>query len=154
MLKAKDIMTREIISVHPETTVIEAAQLMLAHHINGLPVVDAEGHPEGIICQSDLITQQKKIPIPSFFMLLGSAIPLQTQHNISKEVQKMAAIKVMEAMTAELITVDSESPLEEVATLMVNSNIHTLPVVDHDKLVGIIGKEDILRTLMPGEKSK
>jgi CBS domain-containing protein len=153
MLKARDIMTKEVITVYPETTVVEAAQLMLDRHINGLPVVDKEGHLRGIICQSDLMAQQKKIPIPSFFILLGGVIPLQSQSNISKEIQKMAAIKVMEAMTTDPVTVDTETHLEEIATLMVNNNIHTLPVLDRGKLVGIIGKEDILRTLMPGEKS-
>jgi len=56
-------------------------------------------------------------------------------------------------MSTDLITVDAETILEEIATLMVNHNIHTLPVLDQGKLVGIVGKEDILRTLMSGEKS-
>ena len=62
----------------------------------------------------------------------------------------MAAITVTEAMTPDPITVDPETTLENIATLMVKNNIHTLPVLDQGKLVGIIGKEDILRTLMPG----
>ncbi len=152
MLKAKDIMTREIITVHPDTEVVQAAKLLLEHHVNGLPVVDGEGHLLGIICQSDLVTQQKKIPIPSFFLLLGGAIPMQSQQNIDKEVQKMAAIKVSEAMTPAPLTVSPDVGLEDVATLMVNNKIHSLPVLDRGKLVGIIGKEDILRTLMPANK--
>lgn len=154
MLKAKDIMTKKVITVHPETEIMQAAQLLLDNHINGLPVVDEMGRLRGMICQSDLIAQQKKIPIPSFFLLLGGVIPMSSQQNIDKEVQKMAAIRVREAMSSDPLTVDPEAGLEDIATLMVNNQIHTLPVLDQAKLVGIIGKEDILRTLIPGRESK
>lgn len=150
MLKAKDIMTKKVITVFPGTEILQAAKLLLDNRINGLPVVDEAGRLQGMICQSDLISQQKKIPLPSFFLLLGSVIPLSSQQNIDKEVQKMAALKVSEAMTPAPFTVGSEASLEDIATLMVKHQVHTLPVLDRDKLVGIIGKEDILRTLMPG----
>lgn len=152
MLKAKDIMTKEVITVYPDTEITQAAQLLLDKHISGLPVVDKEGLLKGIICQSDLIAQQRKIPLPSFFILLGGTIPLTSSQHIEKEVKKMAAITVSEAMTLDPITADPETNLEDIATLMVKNNIHTLPVLDRGCLVGIIGKEDILRTLMPGKK--
>ncbi|HEU19288.1 MAG TPA: CBS domain-containing protein [Deltaproteobacteria bacterium] len=152
MVTAKDIMTKDVITVHPETEIIHAAKLLLEHHINGLPVVDQEGRLRGIICQDDLIAQQKKLPLPSFFILLDSIIPLTSYKKIEKAVQKMAAITVNEAMTPNPITVAPETSLEDIATLMVKHTIHTLPVLDQDKLVGIIGKEDILRTLMSEEK--
>jgi len=149
MMKAKDIMTRDVITVGADTEIIQAAKLMLDNHLSGLPVVDDEGRVWGIICQSDLIAQQKKIRLPSFFVLLDSMIPLSSQKNIEKEVKKMAAFKVSDAMTPDPITVDPETSLEDVATLMVKHNIHTLPVTEQGRLVGIIGKEDILRTLTP-----
>lgn len=153
MLKAKDIMTKEVITVHPETEIVQAAKLLLEHHINGLPVVDEEGRLKGIICQDDLIAQQRKIPLPSFFILLDSFIPLTSHKNIEKEVQKMAAITVNDAMIPDPVTIGQETGLDDIATLMVKNNIHTLPVLDQGKLVGIIGKEDILRTFMPDEKN-
>lgn len=152
MLKAKDIMTREIVTVYPETEIVQAARLLLDRHIGGLPVVDEEGHLQGIICQSDLIAQQRKIPLPSFFVLLDGTLPLTYPKNIEKELAKMAAVKVKEAMTPDPITIDPETGLEDIATLMVKNNIHTLPVLDQGRLVGIVGKEDILRTLMSDEK--
>ena len=148
MLKAKDIMTKEVITIHPETEVGQAAKLLLEHHVNGLPVVDKEGRLVGIICQSDLIAQQKRIPLPSFFIMLDSYIPLTSPKNIEKELQKMSAITVAEAMTSNPVTVNPGTDLEDIATLMVKNNIHTLPVLDKGKLIGVIGKEDILRTLM------
>lgn len=148
MLKAKDIMTREIISVYPETEVTQAAEIMLERHINGLPVVDKEGKLKGIICQSDLVMQQKKIPLPSFFITLDSFFPLTSQKHIERELLKIAAFTVADAMTPDPVTVGPESGLEAIATLMVKHGIHTLPVLDKGELVGVIGKEDILRTLM------
>jgi len=152
MLKAKDIMTKEVITVQPETEVIHAAKLLLEHHVNGLPVVDKEGYLKGIICQSDLIAQQRKLPLPSFFIMLDGFVPLTSYKNIDKALQKMAAITVKEAMTPNPVTVDPEASLEDIATLMVKHTIHTVPVLEQGKIVGIIGKEDILRTLMSGEK--
>jgi len=149
MLKAGDIMTKKVIVVHPETEIVQAARLLLEHHINGLPVVDQEGRLEGMICQDDLITQQKKIPLPSYFILLDSLIPLSSQKDIEKALKKMATVTVAEAMSSDPITVGPETDLEEIATLMVKHNIHTVPVLDQGRLVGIIGKEDILKTLMP-----
>jgi CBS domain-containing protein len=154
MLKARDIMTTDVITVYPETEITQAASLLLEKHVNGLPVVDKEGLLKGIICQSDLMVQQGKIPLPSFFVLLGGAIPLSSSKQIEKEVQKMAAITVAEAMTPDPATVDPETGLEEIATLMVKSNIHTLPVLENGYLVGVIGKEDILRTLIPASAKK
>ena len=152
MIKAKDIMTKDVITVQPETEIVQAAKLLLEHHINGLPVVDKEGRMKGIICQSDLVVQQRKIPLPSFFIMLDSFIPLTSSKTIKKELQKMSAITVKDAMTPDPITVGPETGLEDIATMMVKHKIHTLPVLDQGRIVGIIGKEDILRTLMSDMK--
>jgi CBS-domain-containing membrane protein len=147
MIKAKDIMKRELITVSPETHVSEAAKILLEKHINGLPVVDEHGRLVGIICQSDLVAQQMRLPVPSVFNLLDGLIPLTAPKSLEKEVRKIAAIEVSEAMSANPVTVNPETSLEEIATLMVSKNFHTLPVLEYGKLVGVIGKEDVLRTL-------
>ncbi len=152
MLKAKDIMTREVVTVSPETRIDVAAKLLLENHFNGLPVVDAEGRLKGILCQDDLIVQQKKFPLPSVFTILNGVIPLTSSKQMEMEVQKMAALTVGQAMTPDPLTVDPDTPLEDIATLMVKRNIHSLPVMEKQRLVGIIGKEDILRTLVSAPK--
>ena len=108
----------------------------------------------GILCQSDLIVQQKKIPTPSLFTLLDGFIPLTSQKKIEKEVQKIAATTVAQAMTPNPVVVPPDTTIEAVAALMVDSSYHTLPVVDEGKLIGIIGKEDVLRTLIGKTESK
>jgi CBS domain-containing protein len=149
MLKVKDIMTRELITVSPETEIVQATKLLLENRINGVPVLDKTGKLVGILCQSDLIAQQKKLPIPSFFTLLDGLIPLISKKQIEKQVQKISAITVAQAMTPNPVTVHPDMNIEEVAALMVDRNFHTIPVVDEGELVGIVGKEDMLRALMP-----
>lgn len=148
MLKVKDIMTRDLITVLPEMEITHAAKLLLEKRISGVPVVDGEGKMVGILCQSDLITQQKRFPIPSVFTLLDGIISLTSMKHIEKEAQKISATTVAHAMTPNPFTVTLEMSIEEVATIMVDKKFHTLPVVDKEKLVGIVGKEDILKTLM------
>jgi CBS domain-containing protein len=148
MLKAKDIMTKEIISVSPDTEIANAAKILVENRINGLPVIDAFGRLVGILCQSDLVAQQKMIPIPSVFTLLESFIPLTSIKRIDKEVEKIAALTVKQAMTTHPVTVNPQTDIEDIAKLMVDKKFHTLPVMEGDKVVGIIGKEDVLKTLL------
>lgn len=154
MLKARDIMSNDVVCVSPETKISQAAKLLLERHLNGLPVLDQKGLLIGIICQSDLVFQQKKIPLPSFFTLLDSLIPLSSPHQIEIEVEKIAAITVEQAMTPDPVFVGPEATIEDIATMMVRKKIHSLPVVENGRLVGIVGKEDILRTLMPEQKNE
>jgi CBS domain-containing protein len=150
MLKVKDIMTKDPITVSPDTEIIQATKLLLENRINGIPVTDETGKLVGIICQSDLIAQQKKLPIPSFFTFLDGLITLTSMKQIEKQVQKIAAITVDQAMTPNPVTVQPDTNIESVAALMVDKNFHTIPVVDEGRLVGIVGKEDLLKTLISG----
>jgi CBS domain-containing protein len=152
MLKARDIMTKNVVTVTPDTEITQAAKLLLENHFNGLPVVDESGKLIGIICQDDLIVQQKRLPLPSLFTFFDGLIPLTSYRSLEKEVEKIVATTVSQAMTTDPITTNPDASLEDIATLMVNNNIHTLPVLDRDRLVGVIGKEDVLRTLMPSDK--
>ncbi len=140
-------MTREVVSVGPETEVAEAARLLLERHINGVPVVDEAGQLVGILCQSDLISQQKRLSLPSLFTTLDGFIPLTSLKKVEREIEKMAAATVGDLMTKKVRSVEPDTGVDEIATLMVNKNYHTIPVVDGGKLVGVVAKEDILKTM-------
>ena len=150
MLKAKDIMTRAVITVSPDMEIVNAAKILLENRINGAPVLDETGKLVGILCQSDLIAQQKKLPIPSFFTFLDGLIALTSMKQLEKQVQKIAAVTVAQAMTPNPVTVKPDTDIEAVAALMVDQSFHTIPVVEEGVLLGIVGKEDILKTLIPG----
>jgi len=153
MITVRDIMTTDLITVTPDMDIAGAAKILLDNRINGAPVVDDSGRLVGILCQSDLITQQKKLPIPTLFTFLDGLIRLTSMKQLEKQVGKIAALTVSEAMTPKPVTVRPDTGLETVAALMVDSNFHTLPVVEDSELVGIIGKEDVLRTLLPTSES-
>ncbi|MBW2327636.1 MAG: CBS domain-containing protein, partial [Deltaproteobacteria bacterium] len=124
------------------------------NRINGAPVLDETGKLVGILCQSDLIAQQKKLPIPSFFTFLDGLITLTSMKQLEKQVQKIAAVTVAQAMTPNPVTVQPDTNIEAMAALMVDQSFHTIPVVEEGVLLGIVGKEDILKTLMPRSEAE
>ena len=148
MITVQDIMTTDLITLTPDMEIATAGKILLNNRINGAPVLDSTGRVVGILCQSDLIAQQKKLPIPTVFTLLDSVIQLPSKKQIEKQVRKITALTVCEAMTPNPVTVRPDSSLETVAALMIESNFHTLPVVDKERLVGIVGKEDVIRHLL------
>lgn len=152
-MRVNSIMTRNPITVTGDTEIFKAARMLLENRINGLPVVDDNGHLVGILCQSDIIAQQKKLPVPSLFSFLDGYISLGSVKSMQKEVRKIAATAVVDAMTPNPVTVSPDSNIETVAALMVDQNFHTLPVVENGVLVGVVGKEDILRTLLPADRT-
>jgi CBS-domain-containing membrane protein len=148
-------MTREVITLTPDMGIVDAARVLMDHHINGAPVLDSLGKLVGILCRDDLISQQKKLPLPSYFVVLDGIIPLMSPRHVEKEMDKIAATTVEHAMTPRPVTVTEDTDIEEVASLMVDRKIHTIPVLNpQGKLTGVIGKEDVLRTLIPQAGSR
>ena len=153
MIYARDIMTTDVITVSPETDIAQATNILLNNHINGVPVVNRQGKLVGMLCQSDLITQQKRFPLPSIFTFLDGLFSFTSTRSLEKEIQKMAATTVADAMTTEPVFVGPDATVEEVASLMVENHFYTIPVVDKEKLVGVLGKEDVLKMLAAGNAS-
>jgi CBS-domain-containing membrane protein len=142
-------MTTELVTFSPNDEITKATKILLEKRFNGAPVIDSTGKLVGILCQSDLIAQQKNLPIPTIFTILDGFIPLTSMKHFEKEVEKIAATLVSHAMTPDPITVSPDTQIEEVAKLMVDKKFHTLPVVDHNgNIIGIIGKHDVLKTLL------
>lgn len=144
MLKAKDIMTRDVITVKPSTTIEKLARKLMKHQISGTPVVDEHGNLKGIVTENDLISKNSRLHIPTILRLFDAFIPLGTSR-LEDEIKKMAASIVEDLCTKEVITVDAEASLEDIATIMTEKRIHLLPVLKRRKLVGIIGKKDMIR---------
>jgi CBS domain-containing protein len=148
MIKARDIMTTDVITLAPDMDFASAARILLDNHINGAPVVDESGQLVGILCQSDLVAQHKRMPVPTLITLLDSFLSLTPAKELEKQARKIAAMTVGEAMTRNPVTVRPDTGIETIAGLMVDSGLHTLPVVNEGRLAGVIGKADVLRTLL------
>lgn len=147
MLNASDIMTTEVISVKKETSLKELAGILYRNHINGVPVTDDDGALIGIICESDLIRKDKKLHIPTVVTIFDAVIYLESPKAMEKEFQRISAATVGDLYTPDPITVDEKTPIDEIATLMTEKKVYTIPVMDRDRMVGIIGKADLIRTI-------
>ncbi len=152
MLKAKDIMTRDVISIRPEATVEELARLLIEHKISGVPVVDASNRLVGIVTENDLIRQNKRLHIPTIIRLFDAYIMLGSG-KMEEDIKKMAATTVGDICTKNVITVNEDTTIEEIATIMSERNVHLLPVVKGERVVGIVGKADVVGA-MTREASK
>ena len=146
MLNAKDFMTKDVITISPESTVKELAGLLIKHKISGAPVVDNENNLIGIITENDLIRQNKRLHIPTVIRLFDAFFVLGSD-KIEGEIKNMTATKVDEICTRDVISITEDTTLEQVATIMSQKNVHLLPVVKDKVVVGIIGKADVVRAL-------
>lgn len=148
MRKARDIMTKEVLTVTPATTVTELALLLSANSISGAPVLDSSGTLLGVVTESDLIDQKKKIHIPTVVTILDSVFYLENPDKMEQEMKKIAGSTVDDIYTKSPRTVDEDTLIDEIATIMSEKNVHTLPVMRDGRLVGVIGKRDIITTLI------
>ncbi|MDI6901282.1 MAG: CBS domain-containing protein [Anaerosomatales bacterium] len=147
-LTARDIMTAEPISVAPDLSVTDAARLMVEHRIGALPVVEG-GVLVGIVSEGDLIMQDVKMEFPTYIHLLDGFImyPPATAR-FEDELKKAVGATVGDVMTAEPVTVSVDAPVEDIATTMVDRDVSRVPVLDGDRVVGIVSKSDIVRSLL------
>ncbi|MCF8056000.1 MAG: CBS domain-containing protein [Desulfocapsa sp.] len=148
MLTAKDIMSKDVVTVQSQTSVAELAKILTTHHVSGVPVVDDAEKVIAVVTESDLIDQSKKLHIPTVITILDSVFYLENPDRMEEEMKKIAGTKVGDICTGPAKTVSPDTQLDEIATIMAESNIHTIPVLDEGKLVGIIGKKDIIKTLI------
>ncbi len=147
MLQARDIMTKEVITVSPETKVLDLARLLAEHKINGAPVVDNEGRLVGVVTQSNLIDRAKKFELPHVISILDAHFYLERPSTFKKNLEKLMGNLVADIMTAPPVTITADVEVDEIATIMARRQVHTLPVLEEDKIIGIIGKIDIIRAL-------
>lgn len=147
MLTVKDIMTRDVCVVHEDTDLKDLAALFVEHNYKTLPVVDAAGRLVGVVSQTDLIEQDKPLHIPTVISLFDWVLYLESPKVFTDEVRKVSARKVGEICAREVVTCTPDTPVEEVASLMVEHKIHLLPVLDGERLVGVVARFDLIRSL-------
>jgi CBS domain-containing protein len=144
MLKAKDIMTKDVITVSPEATLEELGRMFIEKKISGAPVVNAAGAIVGVVTENDLISKNSRLHIPTVIRLFDAFIALGTG-KLEAEIRKMTASAVGDVCVKNVVTVTEETAIDEIATIMDEKKIHLLPVVKQGKIVGIIGKKDLIR---------
>jgi len=143
-MNAADVMTRKVISVTPETTIADAARLMLKHRVDGLPVVDAGGTVVGVVTEGDLLRRAEtgtERRHPRWLELLF------TPGRLAEEYAQANARKIGMMMSADIVAVAPQEPLAGVVGLMERHHIKRLPVIEDGRLVGIVSRADLVREL-------
>ncbi|WGD54864.1 CBS domain-containing protein [Bradyrhizobium sp. CB1650] len=143
-MRAHQIMIRPVISVTPDTSIVEAANIMLQRHVSGLTVVDNAGKLVGIVSEGDFIrrseigTGRKRRGLLRFILGPGnSASDFVHEHGR----------KVSEVMTTSPVTITEDTALAEIVDLMERNKVRRLPVVRGDELVGIVSRANLLQAV-------
>lgn len=126
-----------------EDTVEAAIRLFAEGRVSGAPVV-MDGKLQGIITEGDLIFREADVKAPGFLDILGGIIPLGSWEEYREEALKSAGVTVGEVMTKAVITVSPDTHLSEAATIMAEQGVKILPVVEDERLRGVISRMDIL----------
>ena len=139
-------MSKEVISIGPDSSVEDAAKILSDNSISGLPVVE-EGKLVGIVSESDLIVKDKKLHFPDYINVIGGIIYLESYKKFKQEFKKFIAVKVEDLMTEDVITLAPDDTVEKAATIMSEEDVNRLPVVEGEELVGIVTRGDILKDI-------
>ena len=143
-MRAHQIMTKDIISVSPSTSIEDAARIMLQTHISGLPVLDDGGKLVGIVSESDFLRRSeigtgRKRPAWLQFLIGPGRAAADFVHERGR--------KVEDVMTENPVTVDQETPLEDLVRLMEKKGIKRLPVMSGNQLTGIVTRSNLLQAV-------
>jgi CBS domain-containing protein len=144
MTQAKDVMTTNVVTVRPDTTVMEIARTLLDRHISAVPVLDDNGRLVGIVSEGDLMRRpetgtDRRSSWWLAFLTLGA--------DDNRRFVKTHGRHARDVMTRDVLTIDEESTLENVADILESRHIKRLPVTRNGQLVGIVSRADLLRGL-------
>ncbi len=142
-LEVRDVMEGDWPTLGEEDTVEAAIRLFAEGRVSGAPVV-MDGKLQGIITEGDLIFREADVKAPGFLDILGGIIPLGSWEEYREEALKSAGVTVGEVMTKAVITVSPDTHLSEAATIMAEQGVKILPVVEDERLRGVISRMDIL----------
>jgi CBS domain-containing protein len=137
-MKVEQIMTRDVASVSPETTLKEVAELLVRRRIAGVPVIDVAGRVVGVVSEGDLLWKELGLPSSAGFFdrILESAYG---------EEQRTGARTAGESMSAPAVTTSPDATAAEAARLMVENHVNRLPVLERGQLIGIVARSDLVR---------
>ena len=147
MLTAKDIMTKDVITVRPDTSIEALSSLLVKYEISGVPVVDDSGELYGIVTDNDLISRNKRLHIPTVVSFLDAAIYLESSKKFEQEVKRLTATRVGDICVRKVVTIGEDTTVVDIATIMSEKKVHLLPVVKAGKLAGIVGKRDMVKAV-------
>ena len=139
-VRVGEVMTRDVVSVTPDTPLKDVAAVLVERGVSGLPVCDADGAVVGVLSEADLLVKQGGSPDRS-----GGLFAWLVETASAPDLAKLRAHTAGEAMTTPAVTVQTASPVSEAARTMVSLGVNRLPVVEDGRLVGIVTRADLVR---------
>lgn len=145
----REIMTSPAITVSPSTDIREVARIMREYVISGVPVVDASGNLLGLITEMDLIARNAPLQEPRYIAVLSAMIPvsLEEYRNYKEQLRQVLAIHAAELMRDEFKTVTPDTPVESALEDMLDPEVTMLPVLEGDRVVGVVTRTDLVRLI-------
>jgi len=153
MLKAMDIMTKDVITVQEDMTVEALGRVFIEKRISGAPVLNSQKKIVGIVTENDLVRKNSRLHIPTVVRIFDAFVPLGGTERVEEEIRRISASTVSEICSRTVVTVAPDATLQDISSLMFEKGVHLIPVLDAGHIVGIIGKIDIIRGMF-GEASQ
>jgi CBS domain-containing protein len=142
-------MTRELYAVRPDTSLATVARILEMHDISGVPVIDAAGHPVGVVSQTNLLDSRRprsRPESPSFFHKLRDGQVCAT--GTADQAHEAIAGTVVDVMSPTVLNIGPNATVVDAARLMLENRVHRLFVVDRGRIVGVITSTDCLSALI------
>ena len=145
----RDVMTTDVVTFRDHEPIIEAIKKLVEREIDGAPVLDEAGAIIGMITSDDLIVQESRLHYPTVVTILGAELQWpSSQKHFEDELHKAVGVTVGEVMNDDVVTIGPDETVEEAATVLHERHLSRLPVVEGDRLVGIVSRGDILRAIV------
>lgn len=147
----KELMTTSVITVRPNATIEQVADVIHGYHFTGVPVVDEQGRLLGVIMERDFITADSKLYLPTYVKMLKDLDFVQNdKKHLSKEAQSLISATAADVMNSNIVTASPEDTIEHLAELFATKRVNPIPVVDEQfKLVGVISRSDLIKLFSP-----
>ncbi len=142
-MQARDVMTPDVISVHPESSVRHIVQTLLRHRISAVPVIDDDHQLVGMVSEGDLI-QRPEVGGTRSPWWLGL---LESPEIAALEYVKSHGQQAQDVMTTDVVTVGPETPLSRIAAVLEEERIKRVPVVEHGRVIGVVSRADLLHAI-------
>ena len=153
-MRAKDIMKKNVITINDGDPVVKALGLMKKHNISGLPVLDKGNKLVGIVTDGDILRAldvprpDDNIVSPPPFDILEAVIKAKMEEwDVERSLEAWKSGRIKDIMSKPVITASPDTAVEDLVDMMLNHNINRIPIVDNEKLVGIVTRFDLIRVL-------
>lgn len=147
----KDLMTKKVTSVGPETKINEVADILHERHFTGVPVVDENNVLLGVIMERDFITANSKLYLPTYIQMLKEIdFNRSDKRFVSSEVKQIMDARAKDIMNTQVVTAQENTTIQELSELFATKRVNPIPVIDKGhKLIGVISRSDLIKLFSP-----